>query len=107
MVDGDDRQMGAKRKKMLFSRREELTQGVVGMTYKCRGQRERGCYSVGQRADMITLRGSAQPKKSESLNQIFSHLHRFILINVLHVCWSLGVSTAYKVKVQKIVIHSG
>ena len=84
---------------------QEQTQWVVGMTYKCRGQRG-GCYSVGQRADMIILRGSAQPRKSETLNQIFSHLHRFILINVLHVCWSFDVSTAYNVKVQKIDIHS-
>ena len=29
---------------------------------------------VIQRADMNTLRGSAQPKRSESLNQVFSHL---------------------------------
>ena len=42
------------------------------MTDKCRGQRERECYSLGQRIDMIILRGSAQPRKSESLNQIFS-----------------------------------
>ena len=63
---------GAKRKRMLFSKREELTQWVVGMTDKCRGQRERGCYSVGQRADMIILRGCAQPQSRESLNQIFS-----------------------------------
>ena len=33
---------GANRKRMLFSRRaEEQTQWVVGMTDKCRGQRER------------------------------------------------------------------
>ena len=65
--------MGAMRKRMLFSRRaEEQTQWVVGMTHKCRGQRERVCQSVGQRADMNILRGSAQPKKSESLNQAFS-----------------------------------
>ena len=28
--------------------------------------------SVGQRADMNILRGGAQPKKSESLSQVFS-----------------------------------
>ena len=42
------------------------------MTDKCRGQRERECYSLGQRIDMIILRGSAQPRKSESLDQVFS-----------------------------------
>ena len=84
---------GAKRKRMLFGRREEeqtqwvvrvtgkrgqrkrreeQTPWVVGMTDKRKGQRERGCYSVGQRADMIIFSGSAQPKKSESLNQTFS-----------------------------------
>ena len=46
------------------------------VTDKCRGQRERVCYSVGQRADMNILRGGAQPKKSESLSQVFSHLQR-------------------------------
>ena len=39
--------------------------------YKCMGQRERGCFSVGQRADMSILRGSAQPKHSESSNRIY------------------------------------
>ena len=73
MGSGGDRQMGAMRKRMLFSRRaEEQTQWVVGMTHKCRGQRERVCQSVGQRADMNILRGSAQPKNCESLNQVFS-----------------------------------
>ena len=46
---GGDRQMGCKdgkRQMKLFTRREEQTQRVVGMTDKCRGQRERGCYSV-------------------------------------------------------------
>ena len=33
---------------------------------------EKKSYSVGERIGMIILRGSAQPKKSESLNQIFS-----------------------------------
>ena len=32
-----DRQWGAKRKRKLFSKREEQTQWVVGMTDKCRG----------------------------------------------------------------------
>ena len=42
----------AKRKRMLFGRREEeQTQWEVDMTDKC--------YSVGQRADMIILKGSA------------------------------------------------
>ena len=69
MGDEGDRQMGAKRKRMLFSRTAgEQTQRVVGMTDNCRGQRERVCYSVGQRADMNIFRGSAQPKKSDSLN---------------------------------------
>ena len=67
--------MGAERKRMLFSRaEEEQTQRVVEVTDKCRVQRERGCYLVGQRADTIILRGSVQPKKSESLNQVFSQL---------------------------------
>ena len=57
---------------MLFSRREEQTKWVVGVTDRCRRQRKIECYSAGQRADMITLRGSAQPKKSELLNHIFS-----------------------------------
>ena len=61
---------GAKRKRKFFKRREEQTQWVVGMTDKYRGKRERGCYLVGQRADMIIW--SAQPKISESLHQIFS-----------------------------------
>ena len=61
--------MGAMRKRMLFSRRaEEQTQWVVGMIDNCRGQ----SWLVGQRADMNILRGSAQPKKSESLHQVFS-----------------------------------
>ena len=72
MGDGDDRQMqGAERKRMLLSRRtEKQTQWVMGMTDKCRGQRQRGGYSVEQRADMNILRGSAQPKNSELLNQV-------------------------------------
>ena len=49
----------AKKKRMLFRRREEKTQWMVGMAGKCRGQRERGCYLEGQRADMIILGGSA------------------------------------------------
>ena len=58
---------------MLFSRREEeQTLWVLGVIDKRRGQRERGCHSGGQRADMAVLRGSAQPKKSESLDQVFS-----------------------------------
>ena len=58
---------------MLLSRRtEKQTQWVMGMTDKCKGQRQRGGYSVGQRADMNILRGSAQPKKNESLNKVFS-----------------------------------
>ena len=44
MGDEDDRQIGAKRERILFSRRaEEQTRWVVGMTDKCRGQRERVC----------------------------------------------------------------
>ena len=39
-----DRQWGAKRKRKLFSKREEQTQWVVGMTDKCRGTKIRGCY---------------------------------------------------------------
>ena len=67
--------MGAERKRMLFSRaEEEQTQRLVEVTDKCRVQRERGCYLVGQRAHTIILRGSVQPKKSESLNQVFSQL---------------------------------
>ena len=64
--------MGAMRlKRVLFSRRtEKQTQWVIRMTDKRRGQRERVCYSVGQRADMNIPRGSAQPKKSESLDQV-------------------------------------
>ena len=56
---GGDRQMeGVKRKRMLFGRREEeQRQWVVGVTDKYRRQRERGCYSVGQRADMIIWMG--------------------------------------------------
>ena len=68
-----DRQMGARGKRILFRRREEeQTQLVLGITGKCRGQRKRECYSVGQRTDVIILRGSAQPKKSESLNQVLA-----------------------------------
>ena len=45
MGDEGDRQMGTKGGTMLFIRRtEEKTQWVVGMTDKCRGQRERACY---------------------------------------------------------------
>ena len=40
---------------------------------------------VGQRADMNILKGSTQPKKSESLNWVFSHLQRTFLIDVLQV----------------------
>ena len=72
MGDEGDRQMEAKRKRMLFRRAAAQMLWVVGMTDKCRGQRERVRYLVGQRADMNILRGSAQPKKSESLNQVFS-----------------------------------
>ena len=44
MGDEGDRQIGAKRRRMLFSRRtEEQTQLAVGKTDKCRGQRERVC----------------------------------------------------------------
>ena len=42
MGDEGDRQMEAKKRRVLFSRRaEEQTQWVVGMTDKCRGQRGR------------------------------------------------------------------
>ena len=44
MGDEGDRQMGAKKKRMLFSRRaEEQTEGVVGMADKCRGHGEEKC----------------------------------------------------------------
>ena len=63
--------MGAKRQRMLFRRRAEAqTQWVLGMTDKRGGE-------GGERKSMIVdrtksrheyLAGSAQPKKSESLN---------------------------------------
>ena len=65
---------GTKRKRILFNRwEEEQTQWVVGMIVWW--QRERECYSVLKSTDMIILRRSAQPKESESINQIFNHLH--------------------------------
>ena len=70
------------------------------MTDKCRGQRERECLLVGKRADIfITLRGRAQPKKSESftIRYTVSHLQRTFQINVLHISWSFLVCTAYKI----------
>ena len=39
----DDREIGAKRRILFIRRAEEQTQWVVGMTAKCRGQRERAC----------------------------------------------------------------
>ena len=49
---------------------------------RMQGEDRKRIYLVGQRTDMIILRGSAQPKKSKSLCQIFSHLQRtFILKN--------------------------
>ena len=42
--DEGDRQMEAKRKRVLFSRRaQEQTQWVVEMTDNCKGQKERVC----------------------------------------------------------------
>ena len=71
--------MGAERKRMLFGRRaEEQTQWVAGMTDKCRGQRERVCYSVGQRADMIILRG----RITQSDFQSVTYKESFYKINV-------------------------
>ena len=67
---------GAKRKRRLFSRREELTHWVVETTDKCKGQRDRGCYSAGQRADMIILRGSAEAKRSELVGALSPVSHK-------------------------------
>ena len=57
------------------------------------GGREKECYLVGQRIDMFILRGRAQPKKSESLNQIVSCYRHFFLSNKgfthLLVIWRL------------------
>ena len=67
-----DRQNGRRgtKRKMLFSRRRKSDIVGVQVTDKCRVQREGGCYSVGQKNSrhMNSLRGSEQPKKSESLN---------------------------------------
>ena len=53
-------------------------------------------------------RGSTQPKKSESLNQIYNIFGQSRMenlkkiINVLHICWSFDVCTAYKVTAKRL-----
>ena len=116
MGDEGDRQMEAKRKRMLFRRAAAQMLWVVGMTDKCRGQRERVRYLVGQRADMNILRESAQLKKSTYLiSYSVSHLQRIscsLLIDVLQVCCLFDVCTTYKVQnieiftVSESVTHS-
>ena len=59
---------------------------------------------------MNILKGSAQHKKSESLNRVFSQSVTenffFFLIDVLQVFLLFDVCTAYKVKVLKIEIFT-
>ena len=53
---------------------------------------------VGQRVDMNILRGSAQPKKNESLNQVFSQSLTENFFLFFEVCWLFYVCIAYKVQ---------
>ena len=59
---------------------------------------------VGQRVDMNILRGSAQPKKNESLNQLFSQsLTEDFLFFFFNRCFTsllFDVYTAYNIHSQ-------